>query len=153
MKKVILPVLFGILFLLQNGFAKEVCYTGFSGATVYFILDGGKVNEKPFAGRVFVLEPGCNLPAWASITTDESGVDHIGISVSYDPNGGCGNAQAYGTGSARQGFSLTFDNGQDGVIDGTFETEKIKCSDVPAPAKAKTQAHQGFAAQSSKLEK
>lgn len=123
-----------LLLLSQLGFAKSLCYQGFTGADVFFVLNGGKPNVKPFAGMVFVPNAGnsaCVLPAWATILTDSAGVDHIALTVNYDPIGGCGNAQATGIGDAKKGFAMSFDNAEDGAIDGTFTVNKINCSSVP----------------------
>src|SRR5512141_1528721 len=108
MKKLIIPVLLGFaLFLVPlHAFGLTVCYTdGFS----YFLLAGGKVNLKPFAGRFVSPAFGCHGTLTGSIVTTGPGIQTISIEGNLGPP--CLNFALYGTTADPQlNFTGVFDN-------------------------------------------
>lgn len=129
MKKLIIPVLLGFaLFLVPlHASALTVCYTdGFS----FFVLAGGKVNLKPFAGR-FVSPPfGCHGTVTGSIVTTAPGVQTI--SIEGNLGSPCVNFALFGTTADPQlNFTGVFDNQENATADGNATMTRIDCGTVP----------------------
>lgn len=57
------------------------------------------------------------------------------MSSTHDPSAGCISVQSYGSGDAGTGFTINFDNGQNGTIDGSFFISPINCNLVAITSK------------------
>jgi hypothetical protein len=142
MKKCSLLILFGcaLLMMPQSGFAKTFCFVGVSGGNVYFELSSGKADVKPFGGQIVIEGQGCRAGLWAAVTTDNLGIQWVTTNNSHDPTAGCGNVQTYGFGNIANGFEISYDNEQDGTIEGSFIISPINCNQVPSPVSQESAA-------------
>jgi hypothetical protein len=128
MKKVIVPILFALIFCVQPLFAKTVCLLDGTGG--YYTLNGGKEDIKPFEGDFSV--PGiCHTGLWASIVISAPGVLQITTDSAQD--GVCSSVFMVAQTDLAFNGTLTFDNGEDGTVDGTTTVVEVPCSTVPPP--------------------
>jgi hypothetical protein len=127
MKKLIIPILFALVFCVQPLFAKTVCLSGAGG---FWVLSGGKENLKPFEGHLTV--PGvCHTAAWGSIVISAPGV--LQISVDSAQDGSCTSVFMVAQTDVAFNGNLTYDNGEEGTVDGGGPIVEVNCSTVPPP--------------------
>lgn len=143
MKKLIVPVLLGIVLFL-NPFdlsAKSVCWTD---GTSFFAVSGGKVNEKPFAGAFISPGLGCHGTIWASIVTSGIGVQAITIEGNLPSP--CINFVVEANSPPSLNATGFFDNLEDATSDGAITLTVVNCSSVPTSPLTDAPVHPGVKA-------
>jgi hypothetical protein len=137
MKKLIVPILFSLVFCVQPLFAKTVCLLDGTGG--YYILNGGKEDIKPFEGH-FTVSGFCHTGLWASVVITAPGVLQITSDSAND--GACSSVFMVAQTDLNYTGTLTYDNGEDGTVDGATSVVQVPCNTVPPPindGKAKVQ--------------
>lgn len=141
MKKLIVPVLFGIALLLHpfDLFAKNYCLTD---GTSFFVLSKGKVNEKPFAGKF--VHPNCQGTLWASVVTNGIGTVALMIEGNAPPPS-CVNFIIEANGDSNLISSTgIFDNNEDATSNGAITLTPVSCSSVPSSPQGMRPAKRGI---------
>lgn len=140
MKKLIVPVLFGIALLLHpfDLFAKNYCLTdGFS----FFVLSKGKVNQKPFAGKF--VNGNCQGTLWASVVSN--GIGTVALMIEGNIPSPCVNFIIEATGDSNlTSSSGIFDNSENATSDGSVTLTPVSCSSVPSAPQAMRPAKRGI---------
>lgn len=154
MKKLIIPIVFGLLVCMapMNLFAKTICFAGGGGAAGQFLfLSGGKPDQKPFSGNWF-LGANSTVPTWGAYIIDSFGMIQISWCSPHSPDGTtttsfCGSV----SGATTAALLGQYDNFQDGTFDGALILTEVNCNTVP-PAKpeALVSGGQGFPTKSEK---
>lgn len=131
MKKLIIPILLGLVFFLQPliGSAATVCWTD---GTSFFVFAGGKVNLKPFSGEFVSPTLGCHGTLWGSIVTIGPGVEAITIEGNLPAP--CINFIVSATSGISLNASGVFDNLENATSDGAITLTPISCDSVPSMA-------------------
>jgi hypothetical protein len=129
MKKQILITVsvFAFLVVASSSFAATFCYQDNYGN--YYMLAGGKVNAKPFSGRLVV--PGvCQVSGNAAIFS--KGVNYQVTWNSAQHSHDCSSIIESVTlePTLTVGFG-TFDSGQNGSNDGSIQWTRVDCDTVP----------------------
>lgn len=136
MKKLTMPVLLGILCFLHpfDLLAKSICLTDALGT--YFVLAGGKVDQKPYAGKF--ENQFCHGTLSAAIVTIAPGT----VSITMEGNGSspCSNFLLVAdTNTSFQGWSI-LDTNEDGISNGKLYLTPVSCGSVqgmmPVPSGA-----------------
>lgn len=126
MKKLSIPALLLIL-LLSHPFearATDICLEDTLGT--YFVLNGGKVDVKPFAGKV--VNQFCHGTISASIVTLAPGVETVTIQGSAQPP--CTNFILIADLDASYNGWSAIDLNEDGSLDGNLFLTKVSCDTV-----------------------
>lgn len=127
MKKVTLPVLLGIL-LFVNPFQlfAGVCWTD---GTSYFVFKGGKPGVKPYAGKFVSTAFGCHGAISGSIVSNGPGT--YALSMEANNSSPCQNFVVAATLDSKFNGYGTFDNMEDGSVDGALTLSTVSCDSVP----------------------
>jgi hypothetical protein len=134
MKKFITSVVLGIVIFINPMYvsAATICYSLQMGLLqAYFQFSGGKVDQKPFAGRFINFNVPCEIPVWASMVTDSDGVHYISINMSHDPEKICSNGVWFhASGQTVESMTGEVDLGQNGTYEGVFSLSKVNCNSI-----------------------
>lgn len=126
MKKLYVTVFLCILFFSHpfDLLAKDICLKDTAGD--YFVLSGGKIDKKPFAGKI--VSQLCHGTITGSIVTIAPNVESI--TIEGNAPAPCGNFMLLEyTDTSLDGWSRV-DFGEDGGFDGNLYLTHVSCDSV-----------------------
>ena len=127
-KQILISVsVFGLLMVASSGFAATFCFQDNYGN--YYMLAGGKVNAKPFSGKL-VIPGSCQVSGNAAIFSKGVNYQVTWNSAHQSPNCSSIIESITMEPTLTVGFG-TFDNGQNGSNDGSISWTRVNCGTVP----------------------
>jgi hypothetical protein len=132
MKKLMIPIVFGLIFCIQpvDLFAKTICFAS-DGSVLgaYLVLSGGKVDEKPFAGNwVFGSK---TVPTWGAVIKDASGNIQLSFCNPHHPSTFPPNFCGSLSGPSTLSLSGQIDFQSNGTFDGPVTLTEVNCNTIP----------------------